>query len=229
MSDPSTCFNRIADYLPIYFQATKNVSASKSGIDNLPLVLGASLFTVTSGILMTVFGQYVPIMAVGSVLASVATGLIYTFQIDSGSGKWIGYQSLLGIGVGLIFQIPVIVAQANVRPSDLSSASAIILFFQTIGGAIWISAAQAGFTNKMLHRLPVTAPGVNPSLVLATGATELRNVFHADQISGILDAYMDGIRVTFAISIACACVTALLVLAPRFESIKGKIPMPGAA
>ena len=216
-------------YLPIYFQSAKNVSASKSGIDNLPLVLGASIFTVVSGGLMTMYGHYIPIMAVGSVLATVGAGLIYTLEIDSGSGKWIGYQALLGIGLGLIFQIPVIVAQAIVKPSDLSSASAMMLFFQTIGGAIWISAAQAGFTNKMLKQLPVTAPGVNPGLVISTGATELRNVFDAADIAGILEAYMDGIKVTFAISIACACLTVLLVVAPRYESIKGKIPMPGGA
>ena len=216
-------------YLPYYFQSTKGVSASKSGIDNLPLVLGASIFTVVSGGLLTVWGHYVPIMAVGSVLASIGCGLIYTLDINSPSSKWIGYQSLMGIGVGLIFQIPVIVAQANVKPSDLSSASAMILFFQTIGGAIWISAAQAGFANKLLKRVPITAPGVNPGLVLSTGASELRKVFDAAQIGGILEAYMDGLKVTFAISIACACVTALLVLAPRYESIKGKIPMAGAA
>ncbi|KAI9876565.1 MAG: hypothetical protein M1823_007254, partial [Watsoniomyces obsoletus] len=87
-----------------------------------------------------------------------------------------------GIGLGLIFQIPVIVAQSNVKPSDLSTASSMMLFFQTIGGAIWISAAQAGFTNKLLQRLPITAPGVSPELVIITGATELRNVFTAEQL-----------------------------------------------
>jgi MFS transporter, DHA2 family, glioxin efflux transporter len=191
--------------------------------------LGASIFTVVSGGLLTVWGHYVPIMAVGSVLASIGCGLIYTLDIDTPSSKWIGYQALMGIGVGLIFQIPIIAAQANVKPSDLSSVSAMMLFFQTIGGAIWISAAQAGFANKLLHRLPITASSVDPSVVITTGATELRKVFDAQQIAGILDAYMDGIRVTFAISIACACVTALLVLTPRWESIKGKIPEIGGA
>ncbi|RMZ88037.1 hypothetical protein DV736_g4732, partial [Chaetothyriales sp. CBS 134916] len=216
-------------YLPIYFQSTKRVSAAKSGIDNLPLVLGASLCTMLSGVLITVFGHFVPIMAVGSVLASIGSGLIYTLEIDSPSAKWIGYQALIGIGVGLIFQIPVIVAQASVKPADLSSASAMILFFQTIGGALWISAGQAGFANKLLKELPHTAPGVSPKLVVATGATELRKVFPASQLPGILAAYIDGIKVTWIISIVCSCVTVLLVLAPRFESIKGKIPMPGGA
>ncbi|KAG9792244.1 MFS-type transporter grgE [Exophiala dermatitidis] len=216
-------------YLPIYFQATRGVSAAKSGIDNLPLVLGASLFTIVSGGLLTVWGQYVPLMAFGAILASVGSGLIYTFEINTNSGKWIGYQALVGIGLGLIFQIPVIVGQAVVKPSDLSSVSAMILFWQTIGGAIFISAAQAGFTNKMVKELPIRAPGVNPALVLATGATDLRRVFPGDQIHGILSAYMEGLRVPVAICIACACVTFLLAFTPRWESIKGKVKLDAGA
>ena len=81
-------------YLPIYFQATKDVSASRSGINNIPFVLGSSICTIASGGLLTVWGQYVPVMAFGSVLGSVGAGLIYTLQIDSGSDKWIGYQAL---------------------------------------------------------------------------------------------------------------------------------------
>jgi MFS transporter, DHA2 family, glioxin efflux transporter len=223
------CFFVLLYYLPIYFQATKNVSAAKSGIDNLPLVLGASLFTVVSGGLLTVWGWYVPLMAFGGVLASIGSGLIYTLAIDSASSKWIGYQALVGIGLGLIFQIPVIVTQAIVSPSDLSSATAIILFFQTIGAAVWISAAQAGFTNKMLKVLPHFAPGVDAAKVIATGATDLRHTFSAEQIGGILDAYMQGLKVPFALCIACACATVVLSFAPRWESIKGKVKLDGGA
>jgi MFS transporter, DHA2 family, glioxin efflux transporter len=215
-------------YLPIYFQVTKNVSASKSGIDNLPLVLGASIFTVASGGILTVWGQYVPVMAFGSILASVGAGLIYTLNISSGSDKWIGYQALVGIGLGLIFQIPVIVGQAIVKPSDLSSVSAIILFFQTVGGAIFISAAQSGFTNKLASNLPSKAPTVDIGKLLATGATDLRKVFSADEIPGILSAYMEGLRLPFALAIACACLSFFIAFAPRWESIKGKIKLDAA-
>lgn len=214
-------------YLPIYFQATRNVSAAKSGINNLPLVLGASLLTIVSGGLLTVWGQYIPLMILGSALAAVGSGLVYTLDPVSGSDKWIGYQALVGIGLGLVFQIPVIVSQAVVKPSDLSSVSAIILFFQTIGGAIFISAAQAGFANEMLRQLPIKAPDTNPGLVLVTGATDLRQVFSPAQIPGILAAYMDGLRVPFAICIACACVTFVLAFTPKWESIKGKVKLDG--
>jgi MFS transporter, DHA2 family, glioxin efflux transporter len=216
-------------YLPIYFQSSRGVSAAKSGINNLPLVLGASLFTVLSGVLITVFGHYIPLMIVGSAISTIGAGLIYTLGENSGSDKWIGYQALSGIGLGLSFQIPVIVNQSLVTPSDLSSVTAQTLFFQTIGGAFFISAAQAAFANRLLSRVITTAPTANPGLVLTTGATELRKVFNAEQLEGILVAYMAGLKVAFAIAIATAGVAFLVAFTPRWESLKGKVKLEAAA
>ncbi|RVX71249.1 hypothetical protein B0A52_04823 [Exophiala mesophila] len=216
-------------YLPIYFQAARNVSAAQSGVNNIPLVLGASLFTVVSGGLVTATGQYIPIMVVGSILSAVGCGMVYTLDVDSPSSEWIGYQALVGIGLGLIFQIPVIVAQSLVKPADLSSVSAIILFFQTMGGAIWISAAQSIFTNKLISGVASNAPGVNTGLVLATGATDLRHVFSGADLDGIVEAYMEGLRGGYGICIACTALAVFVSFAPRWESLKGKIKLDAGA
>ena len=163
-------------------------------------------------------------LVVGSAIALVSTALLYTLEIHSGTGKWLGYQLLSGIGLGLTFQIPVIVNQALVSPSDLSSISAATLFFMTIGGAFFISAAQAGFANKLLQRIPITAPGVDPGLVAVTGATQLRTVFRPEDIPGILVAYMDGLKVAFAIAIATSAVAFIISFTPRWrDNIKGKV------
>lgn len=207
-------------YLPLYFQTTRGASAQQSGIDLIPMVLAAGLFSLVAGGIMTATGHIIPVLVVGSIMAAVGAGLIYTFKIDTPSKQWIGYQVLLGIGIGMVFQVPATVAQSVVKPDDLAPVSAMVLFFQTIGGSIWVSAAQAGFANKLLKSLPVAAPGVNPGLVLATGATELREVFTPQQVPGILVAYMDGLRTPFTIIIACACVMCVLSVAPRWEKIK---------
>ena len=210
-------------YLPFYFQVSKNDSAQSSGIKNLPLVLGCSLFTVISGIGITVTGVYIPFLIIGSIISSIGCGLLYTLEISSGPGEWLGYQAMVGIGVGLVLQVPVIVGQAVVKTSDLSSVSAMILFFQTMGGAIWVSAGQAGWSNTLLKEVAIRVPDVSPGLVLATGATELRKVFTPEQLPGILDANMAGVRVPIAIAIACSVVVVLLSPAARWENIKGKV------
>ncbi|KZF23703.1 MFS multidrug transporter-like protein [Xylona heveae TC161] len=223
------CFFTLLYYLPIYFQAVSGVSAAQSGIRNLSLVLACTIFTVMAGGLITAFGHFVPFLILGGVFTTVGAGLIYTLGIGSGHSHWIGYQAIAGIGIGLAIQTPVIAAQAIVEPSDISSSTAMTLFFQTIGGAFCVSAAQSAFANKLLQRILVTAPEVNPALVLATGASELRKVFDPAQLPGILTAYMDGLHVTFALAIALAGLTVPISLLSKWVNIKGKATAGGAA
>lgn len=68
-----------------------------------------------------------------------------------------------------------------------------------IGGSFTLSAAQSAFNNKLISTLSSTAPGVNPALVLVTGATEIRDVFTPAQVPGIVAAYMQGLKTVFAI------------------------------
>lgn len=207
-------------YLPIYFQSVHNVSASQSGIDNLPLVLGISLFTVISGGLISKFGIFVPFLLGGSTLATIGAGLTYTLDIGTSSSHWIGYQALAGIGIGLSVQVPIIANQAFVKITEISSVTAVTLFFQTIGGAFFVSAGQTAWANRLLSRLPVTAPGVDPKLVIATGATRLRQVFATEQIPGILTAYMDGLKLTFALVIALSGITVPIALFAKWRNVK---------
>lgn len=73
-----------------------------------------------------------------------------------------------------------------------------------------MSAAQTGFTNQLVKDVAKFAPNVNPALVVATGATELRDVFDKADIPGILQAYMSGLRVAYALAIAVAGIAVLV-------------------
>lgn len=114
-------------YLPIYFQSIDGVNPTQSGVRNLPLILSVTVATVTSGIFISSTGIAAPLTVFGAVLAVIASGLIYTFDIGTPTGKWIGYQILGGFGWGLAFQIPIITGQATSPLEDLAEVTAIIL------------------------------------------------------------------------------------------------------
>ncbi|KAL8775751.1 MAG: hypothetical protein Q9203_003776 [Teloschistes exilis] len=206
-------------YLPIYFQSVSGVSPSDSGVRNIPLVIAISLFSIVSGALISKFGHYIPIMIVSSVLGTIGAGLIYTLGQGSPSSHWIGYQALTGIGLGLGLQIPIIVAQASVDPEDISSASALILFFQTIGGSFFVAAGQAAFENRLLQSLPHNAPGISPAKVVATGATSLRDTFTPEQLPGIIASYLSGIHLAFALAVGLIGFSLLAALAAPWRKI----------
>lgn len=209
-------------YLPIYFQAVQNADPFESGIRNLPIIFGAAIFSILSGFLVSAFGVWVPLLAGGAAVGTVGCGLLYTFNVNTPSSQWIGYQALTGMSLGLTLQIPMMANQAAVGPEDISSISAITLFFQILGGAFFISAAQSAFANKLITSLATTAPNLDPRLVLSVGATDLRKVFSAAQIPGILAAYMDGLKVAYALVVALVGISFVFALMPRWERLQAE-------
>lgn len=113
-------------YLPIYFQSIDDVSATMSGVRNLPLIISVSVTILVSSAFVSKTGPK-PLLLAGAGLATVGCGLLYTLGIGSSAGKWIGYQFIAGIGWGLSFQLPIIVVQGKVAPNDIGPATAIIL------------------------------------------------------------------------------------------------------
>ncbi|OAA56295.1 efflux pump antibiotic resistance protein [Niveomyces insectorum RCEF 264] len=197
----ASAYFTIIYYLPIYFQSVDNVSPTQSGIRNLPLIIAVTIGTIVSGGTISKTNIATPFLPPFTAIAAVGTGLLYTLDVGTGSGKWIGYQVLAGIGYGFVFQIPMIYGQANAEREDLAITTSVIMFFQTIGGAFMLSAAQSAFVNHMLVELPKKAPTVVPLTVVNTGATEIWSTFGPDVLPGVLQAYVSGIRVAFAIAI----------------------------
>lgn len=83
----------------------------------------------------------------------------------------------------------------------------------------------------MVQTLARTTPRVNPAVVVATGATEIRGVFPADQIPGILIAYMDGIRIPFAIATGAVGVAFAVsgIVCVQIYGIEAKKPVSGGS
>lgn len=114
-------------YLPIYFQSIDNVSPTESGVRNLPLILAVMIATISSGIFISSTGIATPLAVVGTAFTVASSVLIYTLEIGSSSGKWIGFQIIGGIGWGLAYQIPIITGQATAPLEDVAEVTSIIL------------------------------------------------------------------------------------------------------
>jgi hypothetical protein len=104
------------------------------------------------------------------------------------------------------------------------------IVFQTLGGAFTLCAAQAAFVNRLLSTAAKTVPTVDPIKLIGTGATEIRTIFPADEVPGIVLAYMAGLKLVFALIIATTG-TALVAsfLADRKKLYPEELKDAGAA
>ncbi len=182
----------------------------------------SALFTVIAGAAITTTGYFTPFIVLGAPIMTVASGLIYTFSENSTSSAWIGYQVLAGIGLGLCFQPPILAAQALADPPDVSATTAIMLFFQTMGGAFMVSSAQAAFTNTLVDKFAICTPGIEGNAVIAVGVTKLRQTFTDQELVGVVNSYMDGLKVAFAIVIALTGCATICSFTMPWIAIKAK-------
>ncbi|KAI8155803.1 Aspyridones efflux protein [Colletotrichum sp. SAR 10_70] len=158
-------------FLPIWFQSVKGASAVNSGVMNLPMLGGVVIFSLVAGALVTLWGYYTPWMILGSMLMAIGYGLISTFKPDTPAGLWIGFQIIAGTGVGFGMQQPLMAVQVVLDAADVPTGTAIIIFSQTIGGAIFVAIGQMAFTNKLVDSVREYVPGVDPATVIASGVT----------------------------------------------------------
>ncbi|OTB08788.1 hypothetical protein M426DRAFT_262226 [Hypoxylon sp. CI-4A] len=210
-------------YLPIYFQSIRGATAIESGIDNLPIVISVAIFALVGGLVVSKTGLPTPTMFAGAMIGTVGCGLLYTLEIDTPTGKWIGYQILTGSAIAFSVQNGLNIAQASVEAEDLPAITANLYFFQTVGGAFTVSSAQAAFINQAIERLRTSTPDVDAARLIATGASELRNAFTPEELPGVLIAYMHGLKAVFAVSIAfcgLALLTTLVIPWGRLKTHK---------
>lgn len=209
-------------YLPIWFQAIKGVSATKSGIMNLPAILGLVIVSIVCGGAVTAIGYYTPFMLASSVLMAIGAGLLSTFETDTNSPRWIGYQFIFGAGVGAGMQQTLVAVQTALPAEDIPIGTATMMFAQTLGGALFISVGQNVFTNQLIKHLNTVVPDLDVSIVLRTGATELKNAIPAEFLGGVLSAYNLALTNTFYVSVATASLSIVGAAFVQWKSMKGK-------
>ncbi|PVH88509.1 putative HC-toxin efflux carrier [Cadophora sp. DSE1049] len=211
-------------FLPIWFQAVKGASAVKSGIMNLPMVLSLIIVSILSGVGVTMLGYYAPFMILGTVFGAIGVGLLSTLTPDSGHAKWIGYQCIAGIGIGFGMQQPLIAVQTVLDISLVPIGTSIVIFVQTLGGALFVSIGQNVFSNKLVEGLAKYAPSVDPLSVLRIGATSLQSSPDLDKadLPGVIMAYNGALTHSFLVAAIMAAFTIIGSGCIEWKSVKGK-------
>ena len=200
-------------YLPIWFQAIKGVSPLTSGIDTLPMILGNVLGVISAGALTTRFGYYMPFIFLSVIFMSIGAGLLTTLQVDS----WIGYQILFGLGSGWGFQQTAVAAQTVLALVDVPIGTAIMIFIQLLGGAMFVTIAQNVFTNDLVSGiLAIHIPNLNAKIIVQSGATHLRDGIPTAYLPSVLVAYNAALVKTFQV----ACLSLLGAVGMEWRSVK---------
>ncbi|KAF4638009.1 hypothetical protein G7Y89_g53 [Cudoniella acicularis] len=206
-------------FLPIWFQSIKGVTAAESGIRLLPLMLSMVFGSISGGLINSKIGYYTPLAIIGSCIMSVGAGLLTTLQVDTGEAKWLGYQILYGIGLGLCFQVPNLATQTALPKKYVPIGLALMLFGQLLGAAVFVAVGENVLSNQLVQRLS-EIPGFNSSLITEGGATSLLGKLPGNLQETVLTAYNEALRKVFQVGLIVSCFAALSSATLEWRSIK---------
>lgn len=129
-------------YIPLYFQVVLGASAIQAGVWMLVAALAMPVATVVSGIFMNRTGRFRPVIWTTSAFMVLTPGLFINFPAHRSWSRLILFQLVGAVGLGPMFQAPLLALQATVRPEETSAANSLVLFMRTIASAVGLVAGQ---------------------------------------------------------------------------------------
>lgn len=158
---------------------------------------------------------------------AVGGGLLSTFNVHTGSPKWIAYQFVMGFGTGFGMQTVGLAVQTTLPRQDISTGLAISFFVQQLSGAIFVSVGQTLLSGLLVSRLS-GIPGLEAKDIVNTGATDLHDVIPAQYLDRVLGAYNHACTRIFLVAMALSLAQVICALCVEWKSIKkGKQGSPG--
>lgn len=134
-----------------YFQLARGKSPTMSGVMTIPMIAGLFVSSTVSGQVITKTGRWKAWLVSGGVLVTAGLGLLGTIRYDTEYWHIAIFMALMGLGIGMMMQNLVLATQNQVAPEDLGSASSVVTFFRSLGGAVGVSALGAVLANRVTH------------------------------------------------------------------------------
>ncbi|KAL7928861.1 major facilitator superfamily domain-containing protein [Trichoderma chlorosporum] len=116
--------------------------AIKATVRLLPFITLNVSFTMFSGVLLPVFGYYMPWYIPSGALMLIGGALMFVVTPSTSVGSIYGYEILIAAGTGLSSQLGYAIAPAKVKPHEVSAAIGFINVAQL--GSISIALAISG-------------------------------------------------------------------------------------
>ncbi|KKA27575.1 hypothetical protein TD95_001421 [Thielaviopsis punctulata] len=209
-------------YLPIWFQAVKGASAVQSGIMNLPLLLIVVVVSIVTGMAVTATGYFAPFMILSSLFMTAGYSLFEVLDVNSLTAFWIMIQLIAGTGVGCGLQLPVMAAQSVLQMSDVATGTSIMVFLQTLGGAVFVAVGQSVFSQVLTNSLKAKVPGIDVHKILRVGATQVQTLGSETDVKVIMKSYNEALKAVFLVCAVSAGVSALGSMAAEWRNMANK-------
>ncbi|KAI6028874.1 major facilitator superfamily domain-containing protein [Pisolithus orientalis] len=214
-------------YLPLYYQVL-GASATGAGIRMIPFSLGTAIMSIVAGVINSRTGKSRPIIWSAYAMMTLGWGLMTMLDYNSNNAEKELYPFVATLGVGCLFQVPIIALQAAMPMKDMATASSAFMFLRTVGGAVGISVGEA-IISSLLSKKIASIPGISSYVSGSTAALLNDDVSYLHLIpdvtvrNAILHAYSRSISAIWIMNTPISGAALILMLFLREYSMTRKL------
>ncbi|WP_270298579.1 MDR family MFS transporter [Eggerthella sinensis] len=163
----------VLTYLPTYLQIVDGMSATAAGYMEVPMNVAWFAASLASGYAVSKLGTYKKLMVASFGILVVGVGAL-TFITSGTPVAFIGaLLAIVGFGIGLNFEILVLIVQNEFAASDVGMATAATNFFREVGTTLGTSIVGALFTSGLARTLTENLASVGGTDALGVDANSL--------------------------------------------------------
>lgn len=201
--------------LPTYLQTVHGLSATLSGVYQLPITFSNLASMALAGLAISAWGRYVPFLWCGPLVYLLGAVLFQQLRADSAAAQYVGYQVPTGVGFGVAVHSSILAVQAVSSADDMPVASVMEVFSMQLGRAVGISVAQSLFVQylqKGLKRIEVLSGGqagafAGDGLRSMVAAMEGMD---AEAVGEVREALNEAITTAFVVPVAATAAAAVV-------------------
>ncbi|MFJ6611371.1 MFS transporter [Streptomyces sp. NPDC091289] len=209
-----------------YFQLARGKSPTMSGVMTIPMIAGLFLSSTVSGQIITKTGRWKAWLVSGGFLVTAGLGMLGTIRYDTEYWHVAVFMFVMGLGIGMMMQNLVLATQNQVAPEDLGSASSVVTFFRSLGGAIGVSALGAVLGNRVTQYVKDGIADLGPEgAAFGHGGTGGGGIPDLDKLPEPLRlimeaAYGHGVGDVFLYAAPCALVAFIVTIFIKEVALK---------
>jgi EmrB/QacA subfamily drug resistance transporter len=219
-------------FLPRWFQFVQHASATESGYQILPLLLGLIISAIVSGQIVARTGRYKALITTALVVLAIGLFLLTNIKTDTPYPLLWLWMAVTGLGIGPAFAVFTLVVQNSVPVRHLGTGTSSLTLFQQVGGTVGLAITGTIFGSTYLEELPkqLSAAGVpqqiTSGILSGGGQSTLNNLGgvgdlgaailagtpeqYRAQLEPFIGAIVSGIYEAFSIATSAAFVTGII-------------------
>lgn len=215
-------------YLPMYYQVL-GASATGSGVRMLPFSLCSSVTSSVCGIIVARTGSYRPMMWFGWIVMTLGWGLMIMLDNTTTIVAQEVYPLIASLGIGCVFQTPLIAIQAAMPIKDMATSTGAFMFLRTLGSTVGMTIGETIISSVLHQKLQgIKGLTIDTSAAALNGSIkQISSISNPTVRNEVMHAYTQSISTIWLVSTPLSAFSFFLVLFIRAYTLKRTVIRSG--